>query len=72
MVIGMRKQFLSTVDEYCHRLEPFMKELEQQGKWRQESRTEVPNWYQAHPGVIFIFRVLETGYKNFVSKILDL
>ncbi len=71
MLIGMRMEFLSIVEEYCDRLEPFMMELEQQGKWQLESKRKVPNWYLAQPGVVFIFRVLKPGYKQFVSKILD-
>lgn len=57
VVIVMREQYLDTVDEYKDRLEPQMKRLEVNGKWKSVSRTVVPKYSWDNDGVVYVFKV---------------
>ncbi|BFZ01218.1 hypothetical protein BsWGS_04257 [Bradybaena similaris] len=57
VIIAMREAYLTSVLEYKDRLEPLMKQLEQEGKWQAVSRTVVPNYSFDNNGVVYIFRV---------------
>lgn len=57
MIIAMREAYLTSVLEYKDRLEPLMKQLEQEDKWQAVSRTVVPNYSFDNNGVVYIFRV---------------
>jgi ubiquinone/menaquinone biosynthesis C-methylase UbiE len=71
VIIGMREEFLSYVKEYTDRIEPYMEELEEHGKWQRLLRVSTPNWFVGLSGLIYVFRVTEPGYSNFKSKIID-
>ena len=70
MIIVMREEYLSYVEEYVDRLEPFMKELERLEKWELVERTVVPKYSFGKNGVIFVYKVRENGLKVYKSSIL--
>ncbi|XP_013397815.1 uncharacterized protein LOC106164449 isoform X1 [Lingula anatina] len=55
--IGMREEYLTTVEDY-KTLEPLMDQLEAEGKWKKQQR-KIVSWYHGKPGVIFVFKVLK-------------
>ncbi|XP_059139128.1 methyltransferase-like protein 27 [Physella acuta] len=61
VIIVMREEFLTIVAEYKDRLEPHMKNLEQEGKWELVSRTVVPKYFLDYTGVIYIFKVTQSS-----------
>ena len=58
VVIGMREELLWLVSEYKDNLEPYMKQLEDEGHWKLLERTVVPEFFMHRPGVVFVFKVL--------------
>ena len=61
MCIVTREEFLTEVADYIDRLEPFMKQLAEQGAWTREERKVVPNHVYGKNGVVFVFRVKQSG-----------
>lgn len=61
VIIVMREEYLNTVEEYKDRLEPFMRELEQAGRWKPVSRTVVPRYSFENNGVVYIFKVTDAS-----------
>ncbi|ESO94300.1 hypothetical protein LOTGIDRAFT_161525 [Lottia gigantea] len=55
--IVMREEYLFTVSEYKDRLEPLMKQLEDDEKWEISDRIIFPNHFAGKSGVLFVFRV---------------
>ena len=49
--------FLEANLEYKGRLEPYMKQLETEGKWILLEKTVVPKYHSAANGLLFVFRV---------------
>ena len=49
--------FLETVAEYKDRLEPLMKQLEDEGKWTTLERTVFPRYFPGYNGVRFVFKI---------------
>ena len=46
-----------TIAEYKDRLEPLMKQLEDEGKWTMLERTVFPNYITDWNGILFVFKV---------------
>ena len=67
MCIIMREEFLTDVADYVDRLEPFMKQLAEQGAWTREERKVVPNHIFDRKGVVFVFRVKQSGALSVTS-----
>ncbi|KAK3873955.1 hypothetical protein Pcinc_021068 [Petrolisthes cinctipes] len=57
VVIVMRLEFLTAVEEYRDKLEPYLDQLEQRGVWHKESRKIVPNYFFEKEGIVFSYRV---------------
>ncbi|KAL8570208.1 hypothetical protein ACOMHN_029909 [Nucella lapillus] len=55
--ILMREEYLEHVQEYRGRLENTMKEMEQTGKWKLDSRVVVPRYSFDNNGILFKFIV---------------
>ncbi|XP_050739141.1 methyltransferase-like protein 27 [Eriocheir sinensis] len=53
----MRHEYLETVAAYKEKLEPYMDQLEEDGKWRKVERRVVPNYYFGKEGVVYVYRV---------------
>lgn len=66
----MRQEYLEYVKEYKDRLVPYMKELEDSGKWRCLEQTVVPNYSFGKDGVVFVCRVLESGFSPMTSEVI--
>ncbi|XP_059139129.1 methyltransferase-like protein 27 [Physella acuta] len=64
VIIVMREEFLTTVAEYKDRLEPHMKNLEQEGKWEPASRTVVPKYYFNYDGIVYVFKVKQQSSRD--------
>jgi ubiquinone/menaquinone biosynthesis C-methylase UbiE len=58
VVIVMREEYLVTVEQYKNRLEPYMKQLEDENKWHRVLRDVVPRYSFNKNGVVFIYRVV--------------
>ena len=58
MVIVMRLEYLSYVEEYKDKLEPLMNTLEVRGLWRKVERKIVPCYSFQKEGVVFVYQVL--------------
>ena len=57
VVIVMRKEYLTSVDEYADKLEPLMQQMSNKEQiWTQLARIEVPNYSFGKTGVVFIFQ----------------
>ena len=56
VIIVMREEYLSIVDEYKDRLEPLMKQMESEGVWKIEQRIQVPHYSFNKTGLVFIMR----------------
>lgn len=55
--IAVREEYLEYVSEYKGTLEPYMNNLERDGKWKLISRENVPNYAFGKPGIIFQFLI---------------
>ncbi|XP_013392059.1 methyltransferase-like protein 27 isoform X2 [Lingula anatina] len=55
--IVMREEYLDYVEEYKN-LEPYMKQLEIEGKWEKMERKVVPNYSFQKNGIVFTYKVL--------------
>ncbi|KAK2163804.1 hypothetical protein LSH36_74g12007 [Paralvinella palmiformis] len=69
-IIVMKEGYLELVMEYKDRLEPFMEELEKSGQWKQLERTVVSNYSFGQNGLIFVYKVLQSGFKPIISKFI--
>ncbi|XP_071448302.1 methyltransferase-like protein 27 isoform X2 [Hetaerina americana] len=58
MIIVMREEYLSYVNEYVDKLEPHLKELEALKKCKKVSRTVVPNYSFNKNGIVFVYQAL--------------
>ncbi|KAG8240442.1 hypothetical protein J437_LFUL003156 [Ladona fulva] len=58
IVIVMREEYLSYVNEYVNKLEPHLSSLVAEGKCEKVSRTVVPNYCFNKNGVVFVYKVL--------------
>ena len=58
MVIVMRLEYLSYVEEYKDKLEPLMSTLEEKRVWKKIKRTIVPSYSFQKDGVVFVYQVL--------------
>ena len=67
MCIITREEFLTEITEYVNRLEPFMKQLVEQGAWTREERKVVPSHIYGRKGVVFVFRVKQSGAPSVTS-----
>ena len=67
----MREEYLTYVKEYVNRLEPYMKELEDVGKWKRKERAGVEKYSFNKQGLVHVFQVVESGYKPFISTVLS-
>jgi ubiquinone/menaquinone biosynthesis C-methylase UbiE len=56
IIIVMREEYLSYVEEYKDRLEPLMNELEKNGIWSLKLRLQVPNFSFNKTALIFVFQ----------------
>ena len=56
-----REEYVDEVAEYVDRLEPFMKQLVEQGAWTRKERKVVLNHVYGRNGVVFVFRVKQSG-----------
>ena len=71
VIIVMREEYLVYVEEYYNRLEPYMKELQEAGKWKLIERSaSLKDYALGKDGITFVFSVLECGYKKFTSVVL--
>lgn len=57
IVIVTRAEHLTAVEEYRDRLEPLMKQLEDQGKWRQLERTIFQGFFLDKEGILLKYEV---------------
>ncbi|XP_050704256.1 methyltransferase-like protein 27 [Eriocheir sinensis] len=57
VIISMRLEFLEIVSAYKDKLEPYMDELEEDGKWRKVERRVVPNYFFDKEGVVYVYCV---------------
>ncbi|XP_050724488.1 demethylmenaquinone methyltransferase-like isoform X7 [Eriocheir sinensis] len=57
VIIVMRHEFLQTVPSYKDKLEPYMDQLEADGKWKKVERRIVPNYFCDKEGLVFVFRI---------------
>ncbi|KAI0239619.1 hypothetical protein LSAT2_009667 [Lamellibrachia satsuma] len=62
-----REEYVDEVAEYVDRLEPFMKQLVEQGAWTRKERKVVPNHVYGRNGVVFVFRVKQSGAPSVTS-----
>ena len=69
-IIVMKEGYLELVMEYKDRLESFMEELEKSGQWKQLERTVVSNYSFGQNGLIFVYKVLQSGFKPIISKFI--
>ncbi|XP_045215009.2 methyltransferase-like protein 27 [Mercenaria mercenaria] len=53
--IAMREEYLDYVSEYKGTLEPFMQNLERDGKWKLLTKDTITNYAFGKPGVVFQF-----------------
>ncbi|XP_069186306.1 methyltransferase-like protein 27 isoform X2 [Procambarus clarkii] len=58
VIIVTDVKYLTTVEAYKDKLEPYMERLEQQGLWHKEVRTVVPNYDNTCDAVVYIYRVV--------------
>jgi ubiquinone/menaquinone biosynthesis C-methylase UbiE len=58
VVIVMREEYLVTVEQYKDRLEPYMKQLEDENKWHRVLRDVVPRYSFNKNGIVYIYRVV--------------
>ncbi|XP_046385481.1 methyltransferase-like protein 27 [Ischnura elegans] len=58
MIVVMREEYLSYVNEYVNKLEPHLNELEANKKCKKVSRTVVPNYSFNKNGVVFVYQAL--------------
>ena len=58
-LVGMviRENDVLTIPEYKDRLEPLMKQLEDEGKWTMLERTIFPGYLPGFNGVLFVFKI---------------
>ena len=52
-----REEDVLNIEEYKDRLEPLMKQLEDEGKWTMLERTVFPEYLPAMNGIVFVFKV---------------
>ncbi|XP_050724466.1 demethylmenaquinone methyltransferase-like isoform X5 [Eriocheir sinensis] len=57
VIIVMRHEHLQTVPSYKDKLEPYMDQLEADGKWKKVERRTVPNYFCDKEGLVFVFRI---------------
>ncbi|XP_050724572.1 demethylmenaquinone methyltransferase-like isoform X6 [Eriocheir sinensis] len=57
VIIVMRHEYLQTVPSYKDKLEPYMDQLEADGKWKKVERRIVPNYFCDKEGLVFVFRI---------------
>ncbi|XP_050704254.1 uncharacterized protein LOC126989692 isoform X1 [Eriocheir sinensis] len=57
VIIVMRHEYLQTAPSYKDKLEPYMDQLEADGKWRKVERRIVPNFFFDKEGLVYVFRV---------------
>ena len=67
MCIITREENLTKIAEYADRLEPFMNQLAEQGAWTLEERKVVPSHIFDNKGVVFVFRVKQSGAPSVTS-----
>ena len=56
LLVGREKDVL-TIEEYKDRLEPLMKQLEDERKWTMLERTVFPGYFPEVNGIVFVFKV---------------
>jgi len=61
VIIVMREEYLSYVQEYVDKLEPFMDALEDKGEWKRLSRKIVPEYSFNKNGVVFKYEVITSS-----------
>ncbi len=72
MIIVMRREYLTYVNEYRGRLEPFMTLLEEQGYWERLQQKEVSAYsFGVKPGLVFVFKVKSHGFPNYDNVVLQ-
>ena len=69
-MIVMREEYINIVQEYTDRLEPYMLELQQNGKWRKIESMTVENYAFNKTGIVFVFQIQEKGFEAFESSVL--
>ncbi|XP_050703993.1 demethylmenaquinone methyltransferase-like [Eriocheir sinensis] len=57
VIIVMRHEYLQTAPSYKDKLEPYMDQLEADGKWKKVERRTVPNYFCDKEGLVFVFRI---------------
>ena len=57
VILVARENDVLTIPEYKDRLEPLMKELEDERKWMMLERRVFPGYLTDIPGVVFVFRI---------------
>ena len=58
IVITTRFKYLETVEAYKDKLEPYMIQLEEEGKWKMISRSVFPKYYRQDEGILWLFKAL--------------
>lgn len=61
--IVMREEYLNH-GQYKDLLEPYMKTLEEEGKWQLDSRTIAPHYCFDHNGIVYKYKVLAGNTEN--------
>ncbi|CAG7721033.1 unnamed protein product [Allacma fusca] len=61
VVIVMREEYLSYVQEYVDKLEPYMDDLEAKSQWKRLSRYIVPEYSFNKNGVVFKYEVINSN-----------
>ena len=57
MILVARENDVLTIAEYKDRLEPLMKQLEDEGKWTMLEKRVFPGYLTDIDGVLFVFRI---------------
>ena len=56
VIIVMRKEYLTYVEEYVDRLVPLMDKLEKDGVWTNVVKLDVPNYSFNKTGIVFVYQ----------------
>ena len=57
LIVLVSREYDVTIAEYKDRLEPLMKQLEDEGKWTILERTVFPEYHPEVNGIVFVFKV---------------
>ena len=55
-VLAMREAYALEAPEY-ENLEPTMKQLEEEGRWKMVSRARVEEYMEGLPGLVYVFQI---------------